>query len=187
MPERRELLKTAVGLGLSLPLVKAVSAATEEDPKKMSPQVGDHLTFQTGDKAGKAITPDDLTLGGPQQIAFPMDPANGVVRDDSLLNMLIVIRLDPNDLDKKTLDNSAEGVVAYSAVCTHQACPVSMWREDKQVLFCSCHGSQFDPKKGAKVVFGPAKNRLATLPVKLENGVLTVTDKFTRRVGADKR
>jgi Rieske Fe-S protein len=116
-----------------------------------------------------------------------MDPASGVVRDGSLLNMLILIRLDPGELKKKTLDNSAEGVVAYSAVCTHQACPVSMWREEKKVLFCSCHGSQFDPKDGAKVAFGPAKNRLAALPVKMQDGVLTVAGDFTRRVGADKR
>jgi Rieske Fe-S protein len=187
MPERREILKTAVGLGLSIPLVKMVSAATEDDPKNMAPQIGDHLALQSGDKAGEAVKPDDLAMGGPQQIAFPMDPASGIVRDGSLLNMLILIRLDPGELKKKTLDNSVEGVVAYSAVCTHQACPVSMWREDKKALFCSCHGSQFDPKDGAKVVFGPAKNRLATLPVKMEDGVLVVAGKFTRRVGADKR
>jgi Rieske Fe-S protein len=185
--ERRKILKTAIGLGLSLPLIKVVSAATEEDPKHIAPQIGDHIALQTGDKAGEKLKPEDLPLGGPQQLAFPMDPASGIIRDGSLLNMLIVIRLDPANLKKKTLDNSAEGVVAYSAVCTHQACPVSMWREDKQTLFCSCHGSQFDPKDGAKVVFGPAENRLATLPVKLEDGFLVVAGKFTRRVGADKR
>jgi Rieske Fe-S protein len=184
---RRDVLKAALGLGLSIPFLNTGFAATEEDPTKMSPQEGDRLVYFAGDKKGQVIKPEDLPMGGPQELAYPMDASSGTVRDGSLLNMIAVIRMDPKDLTKKTQDSAAGGIVAYSAICTHQGCPVSMWRKEEQTLFCSCHGSQYDPKDGAKVVFGPAQKRLAALPVKLDEGAIVVAGKFSRRVGADQR
>lgn len=187
LTERRNVLKTALGIGLGVPFLKTALAATEDDPKQMLPQIGDRFVFQAGDKQGQVIKPEDLPVGGPQQLVYPMDPGSGVVRDGSILNMILLIRLEPEEMSKKTLENAAEGVVAYSAICTHQACPVSMWREDKKKLFCSCHGSQFDPGDRAKVTFGPAPKRLAMLPLKMEEGVLAAAAGFQGRVGADKR
>ena len=185
---RREVLKAALGIGLGASLLnKAGIAAEEDDPTKISPQIGDLFVFFSGDRKGEVIKPDDLPLGGPQEMAYPMDPNSNVVRDGSLLNMVVLVRFDPAELDAKALQNAAEGVVAYSAVCTHQACPVSMWREDKQTLFCACHGSQYDPRKAAKVVTGPTTKRLAMLPLKFEEGELLVAGKFTGRVGAAMR
>jgi cytochrome b6-f complex iron-sulfur subunit len=57
--------------------------------------------------------------------------------------------------------------VAYSAVCTHQGCTVA-YKGGK--LACPCHGSVFDPAKGAKVVAGPAPSPLPEIPVKVEGG-----------------
>ena len=57
--------------------------------------------------------------------------------------------------------------VAYSAVCTHQGCTVA-YKGDK--LACPCHGSVFDPAKGAEVVAGPAPSPLPEIPVKVEGG-----------------
>ena len=143
---RRTLLRGAIGLGLTLPL-GSVQAAQEEDPKKARPQAGDQLVFFSGDRKGQVIKPDDLTLGGPQVLAYPMDPAD-TVRNGSRLNQVLVIRLDPAQLSKETSANAAEGVVAYSAACTHEACPVSMWKNDKGgVLYCACHGSEYDPRE----------------------------------------
>lgn len=57
--------------------------------------------------------------------------------------------------------------VAYSAVCTHQGCTVEYQGGQ---LACPCHGSVFDPAKGAEVVAGPAPSPLPEIPVKVEGG-----------------
>ena len=56
---------------------------------------------------------------------------------------------------------------AYSAVCTHQACTVA-YRPQIQRLACPCHGSLFDPAKGAAVETGPAQRPLAKVPIRAE-------------------
>ena len=50
-------------------------------------------------------------------------------------------------------------------------------------MVCSCHGSTYDPKNSATVIFGPAPRPLAGLPLKSENGLLIVAGGFTVRVG----
>src|SRR5215213_10484128 len=57
--------------------------------------------------------------------------------------------------------------VAYSAVCTHQGCTVAYKGGN---LACPCHGSVFDPAKGAEVVAGPAPTPLPEIPVKIQGG-----------------
>jgi rieske iron-sulfur protein len=183
--QRRTVLKGAIGLGLTLPLLQAHAA--EEDPKKARPQAGDRFVFFSGERKGEIIKRGDLPLGGPQILAYPMDPATETVRDGSRLNQVLLVRFEPDQLSEETRANAAEGCVAYSAACTHQACPVSMWKKDEGVLYCACHGSEFDPKNAAEVVGGPAPRRLAMLPLKLEDGVLVAAGLFTSSVGATKR
>ena len=57
--------------------------------------------------------------------------------------------------------------VAYSAVCTHQACTVAYKNGQ---LACPCHGSVFDPENGAEVVNGPAQRPLEEIPVEVRDG-----------------
>ena len=52
------------------------------------------------------------SAGGPQQLAYPMDPQSKVVRDGSLLNQVILIRLDPVQLSAEAREYGADGVVA---------------------------------------------------------------------------
>jgi Rieske Fe-S protein len=112
-----------------------------------------------------------------------MDPATKTVRDGSRLNQVLLIRLDPGQLTPETRADSASGVVAYSAICTHQGCDVSQWKTDTSTLLCVCHGSEYDPKDRAKVTFGPAPRRLAILPVKVQDGIVVVAGPFKGRVG----
>jgi thiosulfate dehydrogenase [quinone] large subunit len=56
------------------------------------------------------------------------------------------------------------GVFAYSLVCTHQGCTVSL---SGKKLQCPCHGAAFDPFKGAKVIAGPAPRPLNSIKVKI--------------------
>ncbi len=57
--------------------------------------------------------------------------------------------------------------VAYSAVCTHQACTVAY---QKGQLACPCHGSVFDPANGAEVVTGPAQSPLPEVAIEVKGG-----------------
>jgi len=183
---RRTVLRGAIALGATLPLLEAW-AAPEDDPKKARPQEGDRFVFFSGDRKGEIIAAEDLPLGGPQIIAYPIDPATETVRNGSRLNQVILIRFEAGQLSEDTLANAAEGVIAYSAACTHQACPVSMWKKDEGTLYCACHGTQYDPKDAAKVVDGPAPRRLAMLPLRIEEGVIVAAGPFTGQVGGQKR
>lgn len=115
-----------------------------------------------------------------------MDPASQTIRDGSRLNLLVVARFDPATLSEETRANAADGVVAYSAICTHQACFVSMWEDENRTLFCSCHASEFDPRNDAEVVAGPAPKQLAALPLKIEDGRLLVGGPFKGPLGVQK-
>jgi Rieske Fe-S protein len=183
--KRRDVLKAMLGLTAVLPAAKL--AAAVEEPAKARPEAGDRFVFFSGDKKGELITPEDLPLGGPQVMAWPMDPATSTVRSGSRLNQVILIRFEESQLSEDTRGNAADGVIAYSAACTHQACPVSMWKKDKETLYCACHGTQFDPKDAAKVVDGPAPRRLAMLPLRIEDGVVVAAGPFTGQVGGQKR
>jgi Rieske Fe-S protein len=58
---------------------------------------------------------------------------------------------------------SAGQVVAFSAICTHQACKVA---PAGKTLNCPCHGSKYDALTG-KVLNGPARADLAPVAVKV--------------------
>jgi rieske iron-sulfur protein len=155
-----------------------------DDPKSAAPQPGDHFVFLAGPKKGGPARSDDLEPGGPQVQAYPADP-NGTVRDGTPFNLVILVRVGSDGLNEETRARSADGVVAYTGICTHQACPVNMWSEDKKAMVCSCHGSTYNPKDNAEVIFGPAPRPLPALPLKSENGLLLVAGGFIGRVGGE--
>ena len=161
------------------------AAAEEEDPNRSRrPQAGDRLVFAMGDELGKEIRPDAVPEGGPQILAWPIDPKTGAVRDGSRLNQILLVRLTEDGLDEATRARSAAGIVAYSAICPHALCPVTEWVTDRQLLHCPCHNSEYDPRKSAMVVNGPAPRALAALPLRILNGALIVAQGFAGRVGA---
>jgi len=185
---RRSLLLTALATGASLAAAK--SAAAEEDKlgADMRPQKGEVLVVSDGEHAGEIIKPGDLILGGPPLRAWPKDPKTSVVRDGSRLNEILLVRLDPSELDDDARSRAVDGIVAYSAICSHAGFPVTEWVKaqegEKDVFKCPCHNSEFDPRQGAQVIFGPAPRRLAALPLESADGSLTVAATFVGKVGA---
>jgi Rieske Fe-S protein len=178
---RRQAILGAV-LAFS-PLLNIPARADDQpDETEKPPQTGDHFVFLTGPKKGQPARADDLELGGPQMQAYPAD-SKGLARDGSPLNLVLLARVGDDGLDEQTRKLAADGVVAYSAICTHQARPVIQWSSEKKAMVCSCHGSTFDPKNSAKVIFGPAPLPLAGLPLKSDNGVLIVAGGFDGPVG----
>jgi Rieske Fe-S protein len=184
--ERRAVVKTAVGLVLSVALAPR-AIAQEADLRAIRPLAGDRFVRADGSRPGVPIAPADLEIGGPRVIVFPLDPKSGLVRDGSRLNKVLLVRLDPETLNEETRQRSADGVVAYSGICTHQACDVTEWQPEALTFWCPCHESRFDPRESARVVEGPAPRRLAALPLVLTGGVLTAAGPFSGPVGAQNR
>jgi rieske iron-sulfur protein len=186
---RRAVLGPFLGLALA-PLLAGLARAEDEpektDAARLPPQPGDRFVFLTGPNKGQVVKLDNLAVGGPQVQVFPAGP-DGAVRNGTPLNLLILARFDPADLSEETRARAAEGVVAYSAVCTHQACPVNMWSKDRDAFVCSCHGSVFDPRNGAVVVDGPAPRPLPSLALKVADGAVAIVSGFSSRVGGTQK
>jgi rieske iron-sulfur protein len=187
-PTRRAMLLTALASCACLATTEPSVAEDDQPGSNERPQKADTLVFSEGEHKGEVIKPADLKPGGPPVRAWPKDPKTAVIRNGSRLNEILVVRLDPAELDDDTRSRAADGIVAYSVICSHTGCPVTEWVKeasgDKVVFKCACHNSEYDPRESAKVVFGPAPRRLAALPIAISDGALIVTAKFIGKVGA---
>jgi Rieske Fe-S protein len=178
---RRAFLKRAFGIGAGLALAPQLNAS-QGDAASARPREGD-LLIRIGDDSATPLAPDDIPVSKAPLIAWPMDAADGTVRSGSRLNRVLLVRLDPEALSARTKKLAADGIVAYTAICTHSGCDVSDWLEAESLLYCSCHQTKFDPRDAARVVDGPAPRSLPALPLKIADGRLVVAGAFTARVG----
>ncbi len=186
-PRRRVLLGGLLGWLLSpLWFGSKTARAADQDPAKMRAQPGDQLVFRLGDRKGEAIALADVVDGAKPLLGYPYDPVNDVVRKGSRLNQILVLRLPPEELTEEVRARSIDGVIAYSAICTHENCPVTGWHPEHQQFICPCHETHYDPKDGARVVSGPAKRALPALPLTVEDGFLVAADGLTGKVGKRK-
>jgi len=161
-----------------------LSLAADTDPSKMPAQPGDRLAFASWDEDPRPVTPADVVLDAAPLSVYPQDGASGVTRENSRLNQILLLRLDPASLDDATRARAIDGIVAYSAICTHAACAVSEWAADKRHLVCPCHSSEYDPAKGAARVTGPTARPLPALPIKLVADKLVIDGPFSAALGA---
>ena len=186
---RRLFLKTAIGTGIGLSLVSAfyVGASlrpkAEVTPEKEPLKPGDILVYAQGGGQPKPIRPEELKPGDPFVLAYPMDPKTKVVKSGEAKNTVLVVRYNPEELAPEVAQNGVEGIVAYSAVCTHLGCIVSQWVADKKAALCPCHGGIYDFARGARVIAGPPPRPVPQLPLKVEGGVLVAAGEFLGEVG----
>ena len=169
-------------LGLGLAFAPRLALAQTE-PARERPKEGDLLVNVTAAANPEPLKPEDLPLDGKQTLAWPMDPETKTLRSGSRLNKVLLLRLDPEGFDAETKDRAAEGVIGYSAICSHTGCEVTNWHPDRQLLECPCHFSMYDPKQEANVVSGPSPRRLPALPLKIADGKLAVAKPFIGRPG----
>jgi rieske iron-sulfur protein len=157
----------------------------QDDAASARPQEGDVL-IKAGDATRTPLTTNDIAVAAGFTTAWAFDRALKIVRDGSRLNQLLLLRFDPAVLSTDTRARAADGIVAYTSICTHSGCDVDTWLGTQQHLFCSCHESIFDPRDAARVVDGPAPRPLPALPLKIVDGVLVVAKPFTTPVGYEK-
>ena len=157
--ERFIRLGTALGVGAAGASLAAcgtsASSGGGSGGKKSGGDSGGYGGGNSGggssDKGSKAASSSDKAA-----IAAGSDVAPGsAVTFKDAGNPAVLVHLNNGDF------------VAYSAVCTHQGCTVAYKNGQ---LACPCHGSVFDPAKGAEVVAGPAPKPLTEIPVKVEDG-----------------
>jgi rieske iron-sulfur protein len=164
------------------------AGAATGTPDRMPPQAGDRIQIIQGDLKDQVLRPEMLEPGAAPFEAFPLDPASQVLRRANRLNRLLVLRLDPVEMDEPTRGRSTDGVVVYSAICTHRACTVNSWMPEQRHLRCHCHLSEFAALSEGSVRGGPARRQLPMVPLGLDDeGFVVAVEGFTRKPGGDKK
>jgi rieske iron-sulfur protein len=143
---------------------------------------GDRLVYAKGSDTGTPIDASSLNVGQ-AVLAYPEHKTSNPA------NLVQLIKLKEKELKAPTnLKLTDQGLVAYSAICTHLGCTVS-WVEnakspDASYTECFCHNSIFDPARGAKVIGGPAPIPLAQIGVNVtQDGAIVFTSNFTGPIG----
>jgi ubiquinol-cytochrome c reductase iron-sulfur subunit len=139
------------------------------------------------DAAGKPVKASEIV----ERTLVSAFPEGADPKD--LASPIVVVRLEPGEVDlpEGRDDWAPEGLLAYSKICTHAACAVSLYRTPlseptapRPALVCPCHYSTFDPATGGTVLFGPAGRDLPQLPLDVDSeGYLVAAGDFSGPVG----
>jgi len=128
---------------------------------------------------GTLVTPGDVGVGGVVTV-FPEG------HTDAADSQAILIHVDPavfRPLEGRQ-DWSPDGLLCYSKICTHAGCPVGLYEQQSNRLFCPCHQSVFEVLDGAKPSAGPATRPLPQLPLMIDGqGYLRAQGDFNAFVG----
>ena len=156
--DRREFLRGAFvgGLALAVALVTKAFAAPAGS-----------ATGGAGQPQGVGAAGPGTSSGGSSAVGrtlttldrLPVGKAIGFTAPG--IGAAVLLRLATND------------VVAYSRICTHAGCLVG-YDPSRRILYCPCHGAQFDPAHGAAPIAGPTSTPLQKIDV--------VVDPQTRKV-----
>lgn len=140
------------------------------------------------DPDGTPIKASDVTIGSLfQVIPEGINELEKHKIEEKAKAVVLLVRMDPKELKVAPgrEDWSFDGIVAYSKICTHVGCPVTLYQQRTHHLLCPCHQSTFDAADGAKVVFGPAKRPLPQLPIALdEEGYIIAQGDFNEPIGS---
>lgn len=180
--KRRSLLRRVLagggalfGASLAIPPIASLGPAPSGELRSTAWRRGRRLVTTEGEP----LRPDDVAAGGVSTV-WP----EGAIRDED--SAVVLVRLGRGQAQEPTnfdwvVNNT---LVAYSKVCTHAGCPVGLFREQDNALFCPCHQSTFDAARGAIPTFGPTARALPQLPLGTnEDGFLVATGEFTEQVG----
>lgn len=132
------------------------------------------------------LRPEDVLVGS---LTFAMPEGLEEEQHDFQVQIakaaLMIVRIKPEDIkDKQELEWSHEGIVAYSKICTHVGCPISLYEQQTHHVLCPCHQSTFDLSDGARVIFGPAGHALPQLRIGVnDEGFLEALGDFEEPVG----
>jgi ubiquinol-cytochrome c reductase iron-sulfur subunit len=123
------------------------------------------------DDEGRPYRADDIQIGA----FYTALPEHG--DPESFGAGLLVVRL-PTEFLHLPADRRSwapEGILAYSKICPHAGCAISLYRyptyaptSQEPAFTCPCHYSTFLPGEGGRLVFGPAGRALPQLPLMID-------------------
>ncbi|MFC7330382.1 ubiquinol-cytochrome c reductase iron-sulfur subunit [Marinactinospora rubrisoli] len=186
---RRTLIAAMLPLGLA-PIVLL---------RDTGPLPGDrlkHTMWESGmrmvvEGTDREIRVTDLERAGGMITALPKAPhegehGHGLTLNEQAKAVVLLIKMDEfgPDMTEEQRSWTADGIVAYSKICTHVGCPAALYERTTHRILCPCHQSTFDAANGAKVVFGPAHRPLPQLPLRVDDeGYLVAAGDFSSAVG----
>ena len=179
--QRRKILQL-VGASTLLCGVAPPDLSAADELPKAGINAGD-LLVKTRDDTGTPLKASDVKLGGKPLLVYPFDIDTKKPRSESRLNKLLLVRVDPKDLSEEARARSVDGVMAFSAVCTHHGCDVTEWKASEKTLLCFCHSSQFNPVNNGAVAVGPATRALPSCSLAEKDGVLVLASDLSARPG----
>jgi ubiquinol-cytochrome c reductase iron-sulfur subunit len=184
---RRPLIRNSLIGALALAPLPAVAFLRDTGPmpgNSLSTTMWKEGLKLLKDPQGTPVKASDLVIGSVVHIV--PEGINDVedYLEEKAKAAVLLMRLEPNQLDPVSVPGSYEGIVAYSKICTHMGCPVALYEQQTHHLLCPCHQSTFDVTQNCKVIFGPAKRNLPQLPIKVDaDGYLVAKSGFHEAVG----
>jgi ubiquinol-cytochrome c reductase iron-sulfur subunit len=136
---------------------------------------------------GMAVKVSDLEVG-----SFLTAFAEGADKEGLATSLAVVrVRTQELELPADRADWAPEGILAFSKICTHAQCAISLFRyplfaekSPGPALVCPCHYSTFNVLDGGQRIFGPAVRPLPQLPLRVEGGTLVAAGPLSGEVGA---
>ncbi len=194
---RRKLIRNSMLGALALLPLPAVVLLRDLGPSggESPGEVKKHTAWSEGvrvltDVTFEPIRPADLDLGqmvNTMPATFEDLPEHGPARiNERAKSPVVLVRMVPDDIKmQEGRENwQIDGILAYSKICTHVGCPISLYEQTTHHMLCPCHQSTFDLADSGKVVFGPATRSLPQLPLAVDDeGYLVAQSDFQDIVG----
>lgn len=153
-----------------------------------------HTAWKKGSRLlrmdGSPVRPGDM-LPGSMETVYPT--TENLAHQSDTPTMLIRMHHDQaEEFKARPINESKEWggqarwneYVAYSKICTHLGCPVSLYERETGRILCPCHQSQFQITKDAKPIFGPATRSLPALPITVDDdGYFVAKSDYREPVG----
>jgi ubiquinol-cytochrome c reductase iron-sulfur subunit len=169
---RRALLAGAGGVAGAAALTAAATPIASLGPRLHN--IHD-TPWQRGvrliDDAGRPYSADEIEIGS----FYTALPEHG--DPEHFGAGVLVVRLAPGYIHLPAARQAwaPEGILAYSKICPHAGCAISLYRYPTYqptsagpAFTCPCHYSTFAPGEGGRLVFGPAGRALPQLPLMID-------------------
>ncbi len=185
---RRGLIAGAAGLaGAGMLTAAAAPLASLGPAMKGIHSTQWHRGVRLVDDRGAPYSADEITVGS----FYTALPEHG---DPELLGAgVLIVRLAAEFIHMPPARAAwaPEGIVAYSKICPHAGCAISLFRYPTYAptsavpaFTCPCHYSTFLPGEGGRLVFGPAGRALPQLPLMIDGERnLRAADGFHEDIG----
>lgn len=185
---RRKLLTGAAGLAGAGLVTAAVTPLASLGPSLTGAhETPWHRGVRLVDDKGNPYSAEEIQIGS----FYTALPEHG---DPELLGAgVLVVKLAAvyMHLPPARRGSAPENILAYSKICPHAGCAISLYRyplyqptSSGPAFTCPCHYSTFLPGEGGRLIFGPAGRSLPQLPLMIDGeGNLRAAGPFHEDIG----